>query len=401
MGITLPFIDKDLIQRLEGYRESWNPPTLILFLALLSRLCQCLLMTISDLLIPDHSPDPSVLRFAGSPAWATRFDSAHFLHNAQNGYPNTQQTAFFPLWPFLINVVGGSPLAGLILANIFFILAAREMYLLTLGVFGNKDTAFKAAIVFIINPASVFFSIPYTEALFAFLVFSGLRRIESDRLAQAALFLTAATTVRANGIINIFFYPAYFIRTSLHNRKKPNLWKLMIVSAYMSMIVLPFVFFQIWIYKRFCPEEPWCQNTIPIAYTYIQKKYWNNGFLQYWQFKKIPNFLLGSPVYIIAGNLLIQYCKRLCTNINGFKVFLLRIRSFLMEPQIAYNVHFIVSGIQILFFNNAEIVTRYVAASSPAFIWILSQQDDKIWGFYCILYVILGTIMHANFLPWT
>lgn len=53
----------------------------------------------------------------------------------------------------------------------------------------------------------------------------------------------------------------------------------------------------------------WCRNDrsisllAPAYYTEIQSKYWSVGFLQYWQWRKIPMFLMALPTlgFILYG----------------------------------------------------------------------------------------------------
>jgi GPI mannosyltransferase 2 len=47
-------------------------------------------------------------------------------------------------------------------------------------------------------------------------------------------------------------------------------------------------------------EFNWCDKFMPFSYTDVQSKYWNVGFLKYWQLRQIPNFILATPVLLIS-----------------------------------------------------------------------------------------------------
>ena len=49
-------------------------------------------------------------------------------------------------------------------------------------------------------------------------------------------------------------------------------------------------------------DEPceWCQYEHPVAYSYIQRVYWDNGFLNYWEAKQLPNFVLAAPAVVMV-----------------------------------------------------------------------------------------------------
>lgn len=99
-------------------------------------------------------------------------------------------------------------------------------------------------------------------------------------------------------------------------------------STFLSVFALglPFVLFQYYAYTQFClpgsahpipkpllqlavdkgyriadgNKPPWCSWELPLIYSYIQDNYWNVGFLRYYEFKQVPNFLLAAPVAILV-----------------------------------------------------------------------------------------------------
>ena len=48
------------------------------------------------------------------------------------------------------------------------------------------------------------------------------------------------------------------------------------------------------------PVSDWCHGRIPMPYGYIQDKYWNVGFLRYFELRQLPNFLLAAPVIYLV-----------------------------------------------------------------------------------------------------
>ena len=64
-----------------------------------------------------------------------------------------------------INFVSLVKISAVLLSNVFFILALEQLYDLSRRVLKDEYLAYKAALFFAINPASIFFSAPCAESL--------------------------------------------------------------------------------------------------------------------------------------------------------------------------------------------------------------------------------------------
>lgn len=80
---------------------------------------------------------------------------------------------------------------------------------LSVLVLHTRRHAALATLLFIVNPASVFMTVPYTEALFAMLSFAGMlcwKRAATDAIrgyhVAAAILFALATALRSNGSEN-------------------------------------------------------------------------------------------------------------------------------------------------------------------------------------------------------
>ncbi|CAF4503292.1 unnamed protein product, partial [Rotaria sp. Silwood2] len=157
------------------------------------RFAQYLLQFIANTIIPDH--DAHVFN---PPLWSLnngtildicidkffsglrRWDAIHFLHIARFGYIYENSLAFFPGYPLLfIRPLGyilkqflnesNAYLLSSILIN-FFIGLCNTYLIFQLGLKYNLkfSHAYWSSILYIINPATIFFLAPYSETLFLF-----------------------------------------------------------------------------------------------------------------------------------------------------------------------------------------------------------------------------------------
>lgn len=251
-----------------------------------------------------------------------RWDAVHMLAIAKDGYVSELQFAFFPFLPmvsrftglFFYNFCGFKsfvsiePLIAFIalfITNSFHFLASIVLYNLTQLLFKSSKFAKTTALLFIFNAAVVQLSAMYTEAPFAFFTFSGLYAFYCKRQFIASLCWALAASTRSNGVVLIGFFAYDLLSTIFKETSTLKVIQKIIFTAVYSLIsVSGFLAFQFYAFKTFClienPTRPWCKWTIPNIYSFVQKEYWNVGFLNYFRFKQIPNFLVATPMIIIC-----------------------------------------------------------------------------------------------------
>ena len=170
-----------------------------------------------------------------------------------------------------------------------------------------------ATIFYCLPASSIFLSMVYTESSFALFTLLGLYALYIKRqLWVGTLFFAASTLIRSNGVM------------SLDDRRERNVclctgilhigylghyqWqRLMACKTQMSMIqecfkccvavlcsLAPFLAWQYVGYAQFCtstddmqPTRPWCHDSIPYIYGFVQKEYWGVGFLKYCEVKQV------------------------------------------------------------------------------------------------------------------
>ena len=450
-------------------KPAWSPDAQVISLALLSRGVILVLSVLLDLAIPDHDPDPSVTRPFPDlmlPRWLlafTRWDAAHFLNIAHAGYQDEKDLAFLPLLPAAMNgaaklLHAALPLGwgfsllfgGLIFTNLCFVVSAWLIFRLGLVLLQDRALAFNAARVFCFSPANIFFSCIYTESPFAACTLGAMLLLQMDYFYLSAAFFGLAGAFRSNGLINIGFLACHVLLSTIKQGSQTNnrlrMLRIVLMAFFRlllgaAMVISPFVAFQSFAVWKECRETMvseqcesptaeqcsvnvevplWCQSRIPSAYSHIQAKYWQGGFLRYWQFKQIPNFLLASPALTltVAG---------VCHVFKDFLQELQRVKQSSKNPEcrswiavgyialtrcplLPHAIHWGFLAAYIFFFANVQISTRLLASACPIFHWFLAsilRDRDRERDFraflklYIGLFNVLGVSMHVNFLPWT
>lgn len=293
-----------------------------------------------------------------------RWDAIYFLHVAEYGYTYENALAFFPLFPLLTRVTANTVLlplqffmnysSSLLVAAFFvnlvlFVLSADILYRLGIRVVRSDAVAYKAAQLYCVNPASVFFSAPYSETSFALFTFAGMFMLETGSLLLSALLFSASSLARSNGLVNCAFIwykilkdfqlEVYCKRFQTHCMSVTGLVAMIFISlgkaATISLLCWsPFLAYQYYAYRVFCnplasyKDMPthilnygnnqkykmphaglsnWCHQSVPMSYSYVQQNHWNVGFLGYYELKQLPNFLLALPMMCLCVYTTVYY----------------------------------------------------------------------------------------------
>lgn len=143
-----------------------------------------------------YLPDPSFIKFTErgwflSPHFLidiwSRWDARWYLSIVTQGYATkpdltkyVNNIAFFPLYPYLVKIVGfffpnaqSSQsiylLFGILLSNLFFLIAAVLLYKLIINWISDETLARRTLVLLFVFPTSFYFSCFYTESLYLML----------------------------------------------------------------------------------------------------------------------------------------------------------------------------------------------------------------------------------------
>jgi phosphatidylinositol glycan class V len=479
-----------------------NEREVIFKTALASRSLLILIQYISNTIIPDHEAD--AYHYPKSNANGVldnlttnllggfvRWDAQHFMHISRYGYTYEHTLAFFPFYPFIVRFIAlglnnfipflnldSLTLIMFIAINTFcFVQTALCLYELSLSI-ANKELAYKASILFCYNPASVFFTAPYTESLFCYLTFKStlncvlLYKKFNDaqnefQIRDVAYIvpICLSTLTRSNGVLNVGFliYTLICLYLEKLSLKKQIFNCLLCTIKFITLTlflitvsILPFVLFEFYSYKMFCNDfetnipatvlahkdiekfvlpgtfskhnQSWCFKKIPLAYSYVQSHYWKVGFLQYYEFKQIPNFILASPIVFILLEGALKYFNQFPKDFRN--IFNLNLIKRKQPPasktqhnpvMIVFVVHSTVLTIFCVLNIHVQVTTRMLCSASPVLYWFsahyvsdLSKNNlfEKLFYKHCypreyfilgyfLSYYVIGTVLFCNFLPWT
>ena len=212
-------------------------------------------------------------------------------------------------------------------SHLFHLFGALVLYTLTYRVLPGEQTwrrmtAFVAACLFVISPAGLFLSAPYSETMCAFFNFTGMlfasimqprtssrpnTVLQSGSIVFAGIFFGLATLARSNGVLSVlvFLQPGLVLCNELLSgpQKFTALVKLFATGVGALITLLGAALPQYIAYQSYCTGDstrPWCQRLVPSIYSWVQEEYWNVGLFKYWTLSNIPLFLLAAPMLVIT-----------------------------------------------------------------------------------------------------
>lgn len=300
-----------------------------------------------------------------------RWDAVYFSHIMQHGYVYQNSIAFFPFFPLvsssissllqmlgILHLTSWILLTSIVLNLMLFVLTSVMLYRLG-KLIVSADVAYYGAMIFCINPASVFMTAPYSEIMYMFFLILALLRLQIGALFSASFLIGLCVFTRSNGTVNIGFILHAIAKSFIFNLTKLIvneklktsvfvqsllclfIWTITKIIVCLVLSLAPFIIYQYYIYRTFClprgpsdslpadvinygrsqgyhlagdvPAPPWCHDFLPLSYLYVQKHHWGVGFLSYYQIKQLPNFLLAAPAVLIS----FETCRKLFSQNPG------------------------------------------------------------------------------------
>ncbi|TFK48040.1 mannosyltransferase [Heliocybe sulcata] len=421
-----------------------SPRTRLYLFSLVSRLLILCLVYISSFLPVFDSGahavlQPSTLRLTSA---LLRWDVFHFSHIANEGYVYEYEWAFFPGIAGVMRYagqllgllksglgIGGSDMANILQGGAMAAMACDStmlLYDLSLEVFGSQRIAYLCALLSLIpsSPATLRYA-PYTEPFFTYLSYKGMLASLRSRYLHAAAFFAVATTFRSNGVLLAGYIVWPVLVQPLLRHERPRLGTLGYAASLSLIVASPLVLYQASAYRLFCfSSSPplWCSSFPPSIYAYVQAEYWDNGFLHYWHFSQVPNFLMAAPVYAIIFAFCWFHLSRRGPNI--YETLLRETGAakassdpFLNAKLTPFVIHSFVLTSTLLLASHVQIILR-IAPSMPVVYWAavwllvrnntsekrpLSEQQvwnwGKMWVWWSVVWGAVSTVLWTTGLP--
>lgn len=304
-------------------------------------------------------------------AWAN-FDGEHYLAIAKDGYHLAEQ-AFFPLYPFLIKLLGGGVWLGLLISNTSFFLALVGLFKL-LKLDYSEKVAKLAVILLLIFPTSFYFGAVYTESLFlALAVWSFYFYRKGNILFASALAMFASGT-RVIGIVLLPIYLWELFKDKVKWGKK-HIWLLLIPLGLISyMIYLYKVYGDPLMFLHALPAFGEQRSSVPVLLPQVFYRY---------VFKILPS--LNYSYFAGTFTTVMEF-------VMGIIFLVISIVSF-FKLRLSYSLFLVLGYLVPTLSGSFSSLPRYVLVLFPAFILLSFWLNSKNKIFKIICYTILTIVL--------
>lgn len=295
------------------------------------------------------------------------------------------------------------------------------LYQLTLHHLGSPTLAYLTALLSLMpsNPATLYF-VPYTEPFFTYLSYKGMLCCAQKRWMPAALLFALAGTFRSNGVLLSGFILWGLLVQQFLEHHKLSLRMLPYPTLLASIVLTPFVYHNYSGYILFCTNtQPstsppaWCHSFPPSIYTHAQSQYWNVGFLRYWTFAQVPNFIMAAPP-LAALSLFslyhLRYSIPLRLQSRSLRYPLTHSKpiissSIFFHPALTpHAIHALFLSTTVLLASHVQIILRF-AASMPftywAAVWLVTETPKlgRWWLGWSLVWSSFSVVLWGVSLP--
>ncbi|KAF8626865.1 hypothetical protein AX15_004683 [Amanita polypyramis BW_CC] len=340
-----------------------------------------------------------------------RWDSFHFFHIAQSGYLYEHEWAFFPGAPALMRHLtpGGLPL--MLLLAVIACDSSRTLYLLSLHHLRSRFLAYITVVISLLSSSPVTVRlVPYSEPFFTYLSYKGMFYCTRKKWVLATSLFTLASTFRSNGFLLSSYILWGMVMHPILTRRQVALTTLGTALLLASIPFVPFIYHNYTAYIVFCGSATdgfpsWCTRLFPSIYTYSQSRYWNVGFLRYWSFSQLPNFIIAAPLFFIMANYTIAYLRyHFLVTSKGHTTIDRALEPFYDVSLLPYLFHSATLFLMLFLNAHTQIVLR-LAPSVPVTYWSAARLITgwHVWGRrwvgWSAVWGTISIILWASFLP--
>ena len=227
--------------------------------------------------------------------------------------------------------------------------------------------AYRATVLYIFNPAAIYFTVIYNESYYALFSIAGMYLCHNAKsyyeIIWGSLIFALATCCRSNAIYLLLCSAWAILRIMMNKPTFANLLK-GVFTGFTCLACVAITFFTLVVYigyKVYCigdTQPEWCNGKFPNVYSYVQAKYWQVGFLRSW----IGNErVFGSALWFSIP-----------FNVLGVASIIGLMQNHDWKKVIQYVIYFIALLLTVALVANVEINTR-VCASAPIIYWICAQ----------------------------